>query len=195
MVLIIPKVLYYALRLRMIYFTADTHFNHDINKHFKRPFETLEQMNETLIKNWNLRVNENDEIYILGDFYVGNNISDVEMILKKLNGRKYFIKGNHDKFLENESFNKNYFEWIKEYYVLNYEKINIVLFHYPILIWDGFFENMAIHLYGHIHNMLGNKNELEKIEGILGIKTLNVGVDINSYSPISIVEILNKIQI
>ena len=177
----------------MVYFTADTHFNHDINQFFKRPYSSVDQMNESLIENWNLRVNNNDETYILGDFYVGDNVSEVENILKKLNGKKYLIKGNHDKYLEDKNFDRKYFEWIKEYYILNLENINIVLFHYPILVWDGFFENNSIHLYGHIHNMLGNKNEQERIENILGKKAMNVGVDVNNYKPISIEEIIKKL--
>ena len=176
----------------MIYFTADTHFSHDVNQYFKRPYDSVDQMNESLIKNWNLCVNNNDEIYILGDFYAGDNVFEFENILKRLNGKKYLIKGNHDKYLDSNVIN-NYFEWVKNYYVINYQNINMVLFHYPILIWDGYFEGNSIHLYGHVHNMLGNKSEQEKLENMLGKKAMNVGVDVNNYKPISIEEIIKKL--
>ena len=52
----------------MIFFTADTHFNHsNIINLYGRSFSNVGQMNETLIKNWNSCINTNDEIYILGE--------------------------------------------------------------------------------------------------------------------------------
>ena len=75
-------------------------------------------MNEKLIENWNSRVKANDEIYILGDFlYRGSGI-EANNILAKLNGRKYLIKGNHDKFIDEKLFDKNHFIWIKDYHLL-----------------------------------------------------------------------------
>ena len=51
----------------MIYFTADTHFDHaNIIRFCNRPFATVEEMNETLIANWNRKVHGNDTVYILG---------------------------------------------------------------------------------------------------------------------------------
>ena len=53
----------------MIFFTADLHLGHEnIIKQCQRPFNNVEQMDKELIKNWNSVVNENDEVYILGDF-------------------------------------------------------------------------------------------------------------------------------
>ena len=46
----------------MIYFTADTHFDHaNIIRFCNRPFATVEEMNETLITNWNRKVHANDK--------------------------------------------------------------------------------------------------------------------------------------
>ena len=53
----------------MIYFTADLHFYHEnVISHASRPFSSVEEMNEALIRNWNKIVKPTDEIYILGDF-------------------------------------------------------------------------------------------------------------------------------
>jgi calcineurin-like phosphoesterase family protein len=155
-----------------------------------RPFFDVGEMNETLIKNWNAWVHKNDEIYILGDFaYKGTGL-EAESIIKRLNGKKYLIKGNHDKFIEDKNFNKNNFEWIKDYYVLPYKKLKFVLFHYPIFEWEGYFGD-AIHLYGHVHNSGNNIQGREKFN-ILGKRALNVGVDVNDFYPISIEEILTR---
>ena len=51
----------------MIYFTSDLHFYHEnVIKHANRPFSNVEEMNQTLINNWNKKVGISDEIYILG---------------------------------------------------------------------------------------------------------------------------------
>jgi calcineurin-like phosphoesterase family protein len=149
-------------------------------------------MNKVLIQNWNTYVSDRDEIYILGDLiYKGTGIEANE-IMKNLKGKKYLIKGNHDKFLEDNSFDINAFEWIKDYYVLNYKKIKFILFHYPIFEWEGYFGN-SIHLYGHVHNSGNNYEQYKKFE-ILGNHAINVGVDVNNFYPISIEQILKRIE-
>lgn len=179
----------------MIYFTSDTHFFHsNIINLADRPFENCNEMNYCLIRNWNSYVSDNDEIYILGDFAYKGDATKVNEILRKLKGKKYLIKGNHDKYLNQEEFEKNAFEWIKDYYVLNYKKEKFVLFHYPILEWDGYFKGVA-HLYGHVHNCNKDKQQTDRLKTILGDKAYNVGVDTNNYFPISIENIIKKLNL
>lgn len=53
----------------MIWFTSDTHFGHEnVLKFTDRPWETIQQMNSSIVANINARVGMNDELYILGDF-------------------------------------------------------------------------------------------------------------------------------
>ena len=79
----------------MIYFTADTHFDHANIIHFcNRPFARVEEMNEILIANWNRKVHGNDTVYILGDMFFRT--ADPEPILRQLKGKKHLIIGNHD---------------------------------------------------------------------------------------------------
>ena len=78
------------------YFTSDTHFGHrNILEYEKeaRPFETVEEMNEQLIANWNDTVRPKDIVFHLGDFAFGAiNVP----IADRLNGYKRLVMGNHD---------------------------------------------------------------------------------------------------
>lgn len=175
----------------MIYFTSDTHFCHsNIINLTNRPFKDVKEMNTTLIRNWNSCVADNDEIYILGDLIYKGTADEANAILERLNGKKYLIRGNHDKFLDDENFNNSIFEWVKDYYVLNYKKTKFVLFHYPILEWDGFFKG-DIHLYGHVHNAGKGYDQNNRLS-VLGKHSMNVGVDVNKFFPVSIESIIRK---
>lgn len=89
-----------------VFFTSDTHFNHaNIIDFCKRPFGSVEEMNEALIANWNRVVSKDDIIFHLGDFCFGG--SEVwNSILDRLNGKIYLILGNHDI----QNFRPSYFE-------------------------------------------------------------------------------------
>jgi calcineurin-like phosphoesterase family protein len=178
----------------MLYFTADTHFNHaNIIKNNKRPFSNVEQMNNILIQNWNSCVSEDDEIYILGDFMLNNGTGkDANNILRRLNGKKYLIKGNHDEnYLKDEDFDEGNFLWIDNYHAFFHNKIKIILFHYPILEWDKYSSD-AVHLFGHVHNY-SKYPEQQKRVNIVGKRAINVGVDVNNFRPISIEKILKMV--
>ena len=56
-----------------VFFTADQHFGHkSIIEYCNRPFSDVEEMNEALIENWNKTVDNNDKIFVLGDFALGS---------------------------------------------------------------------------------------------------------------------------
>ena len=171
----------------MIFFTADLHFGHaNIIRHCNRPFNSADEMDTTLVHNWNSAVRSSDEVYILGDFTMRPAI-EAHRYLAMLNGRKYLIRGNHDRFLKGFDPYMSDFEWVKDYHVLHTEKKRIVLFHFPILEWDQFFRG-AIHLYGHVHNSQESAKRLAAQTGL----AFNVGVDVNQFMPVSINEILAK---
>lgn len=78
-----------------IYFTSDLHIYHaNVIKYCARPFTSVEQMNEMLVKNWNDTVGPDDTVYCLGDFAMA--FRPVETFTRRLNGIKYLVPGNHD---------------------------------------------------------------------------------------------------
>lgn len=174
----------------MKFFIADTHFCHKNSIEFNnRPFCSIEEMNKTLINNWNNVVKSEDEVFILGDFLVRGSGTDANEILRKLNGKKYLIKGNHDHYVDDKEFDSSLFEWIKSYYVFKEDNMKIILFHYPILEWEGYYKQ-SIHLYGHVHN-----NRSDYYRDLLGSRAFNVGVDAIGYKPISLEEIFNIVRL
>jgi calcineurin-like phosphoesterase family protein len=156
-----------------------------------RPFETLKEMNETLIKNWNSMVSDSDETYILGDFLFKGTGEQASAILQRLNGKKYLIKGNHEKYLSSGNFDVSLFEWVKDYHVLDYKDARYILFHFPILEWAHYHRKSA-HLYGHVHNNKSHIPDSSVDFRVLGRRAINVGVDMNNFFPISAEEIYIK---
>lgn len=173
----------------MQYFTADTHFFHEnIITSCNRPFTSLEDMNRTLISNWNKTVNKHDEIFILGDLFFRATIEQINSTLQKLNGKKYLICGNHDEYVLHPDFDRSAFVFVKPYHTFQYHKKKFVLSHYPILEWEAK-ESGSILLYGHVHN-----DKPDYYSKILGNNAFNVGVDMTDFRPVSIKEIFQQIK-
>lgn len=166
-----------------VFFTSDTHFYHtNIIDFCKRPFKEIEEMNETLIANWNKTVGPNDIIFHLGDFCLGDS-EKWNRILDRLNGNIYLILGNHD--LRN--FRKSYEERFKSVTMqmnIEIENQKICLNHYPFLCYDGSY-NGDWQLFGHVHTNKNNtSNDARRLE-ILFPTQYDVGVDNNNFTPIS----------
>lgn len=168
----------------MIYYTSDTHFGHKkIINYENRPFKNEEEMNQELIKKWNSKVKTDDHIYILGDVV----FKDAKKILKELNGHKHLIIGNHDGKLLKDNQIREVFDTIDIYKEIKDGDNTVILFHYPIAVWDKM-QYGAYHLYGHIHS------RMELVEGKLNDRAFNVGTDVNDYEPKTLKELikLNK---
>ena len=80
-----------------IFLIADTHFGDDIIiKLENRPFKNAKEQTDSIVGKWNSVVNEDDIVYVIGDFiHIGCDLYHMEQA-KKLNGIKYLIRGNHD---------------------------------------------------------------------------------------------------
>lgn len=161
------------------WFTADTHFGHkNIIKYTNRPFSSVAEMDETLIKNWNARVAPEDEVYHLGDFAL-NSPAQCRAIIQRLNGRIHLIRGNHEAAADACA---DAFVWVKDYHELLMDdadghrgKQPVVLLHYAMRVWNASHHG-SFHLYGHSHGTLPDDPTARSID---------VGVDVHDFAPIS----------
>jgi len=140
-------------------YIADLHFFHEnLNDSMDcRGFASAAEMNEYMIRQWNSKVRKNDEVVILGDFSVGK-AEDTKKVLDRLNGRLYFISGNHDYFLHDRSFDTSRFCWVKPYAEMHDNGRKVILSHYPIFCYNGQYRRTkkgdarTYMLYGHVHD-------------------------------------------
>lgn len=172
----------------MKWFTSDTHYYHSaIIKYCKRPFDNVEKMNEYLIKKHNERVAPGDCVYHLGDFGF-TDASHADYILRRLNGQKFLIFGNHDQILRNQKPLQNHFIWCKDYHEESIGKDKshrVVLCHYPIMSWHGIHRG-TIMAHGHCHHNL---------QYPFNGRIIDVGVDGKGYDygPISEFDIIKYV--
>lgn len=162
------------------FFTADLHFSHISILYFhperleqagltrkfleENKVEAIHLYDEWLIKLWNNTVNKRDSVYILGDLCLANK-ENTEKILNRLNGRKYLIRGNHDKScngleryfegvwdIKEVKFNNNQYKFIDPN-----ETFCLEMCHFPLLSWNRKTHG-SIHISGHVHGSLDRYN-------------------------------------
>jgi len=190
----------------MIYFSSDPHFWHaKVIEYCNRPYSTVEEMNEDMVKKWNEIVKPEDTVYCLGDFSMA--FRSVEIYSFRLNGNRFLVPGNHD-FLHSyhkRSKNKeNQEKWIQKYkdymwnvlpeqFVLDIPGVGTFnLCHHP---YAGPYELESGHdkyekwrpkddgrilLCGHVHNSWKHKFSPN------GTLMINVGVDVWDFAPVSL---------
>lgn len=162
------------------FFTSDTHIGHsNIIKYCKRPFSHCEEMDETIIDNWNKTVHKDDVVYHLGDVAFVRDEYKLLSILNRLNGTIHLVLGNHDKCIQGSVVGRfasvsNF----KEIYVQDSSNIkgrqHIVLCHYALRVWNKSHHG-SWHLYGHSHGSL---------PPLAGSLSLDVGSDCWNYTPV-----------
>jgi calcineurin-like phosphoesterase family protein len=170
----------------MIYFTADTHFGHaNIIKYCHRPFKTADEMDETMIENWNKSVKDSDIVYLIGDMCFGR--EHYFKIKARLKGKIFLIEGDHDKDLRGDP---TAFNLIGKVSLLNMNKHNglpdkmcITLCHWSMRVWAKSHYN-SWHLFGHSHGGLQPVG-----------KSWDVGVDNNNFTPLSLDQIIEIMKI
>lgn len=179
-----------------VFFTADTHFHHiGILGHTNRPFADVEEMNATLIANWNAKVSDGDLVFHLGDFLLyKNKLKDYEDLLVQLNGRIILIRGNHD--WDNAPNQKVWglFHECYDYLDLSVKESEegkytrrVTLSHYPLLTWRGRWTG-GFSFHGHSHHATPlNPLYCQSCgaEATPVCRRADVGVDCWGYAPVS----------
>jgi len=168
------------------WFISDTHFGHfNIIRYTSRPFKSLEQMDNTLIRKWNSRVKPEDIIFVIGDFCFKNSSGkkgegikvSASYWEKRLNGKIIHIQGNHDK--------NNSTKTIIQKLVISYGGKRINLVHRP----EFADKNYDINFTGHVHN----KWEIKRMRIEEGFTDcINVGVDVWDFMPVTFEEIYKR---
>ena len=175
------------------FFTSDQHLSHrNVIKYVNRPFKDAEEMNEAIISNWNSVVGPDDIVFNLGDVAFEKDEAKLGWMLRRLNGEKHLIWGNHDRGLK-QGWQK-YFKSVADMRVVhvppesnnNYSGHRgggqrIVLCHYAMRVWDQSHYG-TWQLYGHSHGSLPDDK---------GMLSCDVGVDNWNFTPVSM-EQLNQ---
>lgn len=156
----------------MDFFTSDTHFGHaNIIKYCNRPFKSVEEMDETLISNWNSVATKRDTVFHLGDFCMRN----FEIYKQRLNGNVWLIQGNHDQQMLRWAKQNGY--TIPQRLTIKRNGISITLSHFAMRVWPKSHFNHW-HLFGHSHGCLEPQG-----------KSFDVGVDSWGYRPVSLEQV------
>ena len=148
--------------MKDIWLISDTHFGHaNILKFVESEtgklvrghlFDTVEEMNETMVENWNKVVKPGDIVYHLGDVFFGSKV-DFLKLWGRLNGTKRLILGNHDdaKFFAKHELVSKILMWRE------FHEHGLLLTHVPIHesglyryrhAKDG---ELLLNVHGHIH--------------------------------------------
>jgi predicted phosphohydrolase len=111
-----------------LYAIGDLHFATSVDKPMDIFGDKWTDHETKIINDWNLNVNQEDTVLVLGDTSWGINLQEAKSdldIIHKLPGEKIFIKGNHDywwttvtglnKLYDNMSFLQTNFYEYKEY--------------------------------------------------------------------------------
>lgn len=138
---------------------SDTHFNHEGILTFKdylnkpcRTFDSVDQMNECMLDNWNDTVGPKDTVIHCGDVLFGHNKMDWLLTnFNKLPGKKRLVLGNHD----NVKFLTHFFKDIQLW--IDMSDKGFIFTHTPLhpstlAETHRFGDKKVLNVHGHIHS-------------------------------------------
>ena len=131
-----------------VFLVSDTHFGHAGVCRFTRadgctplrPWDNAEEMDEAMVQAWNERVRPNDKVYHLGDVVINRKSL---AIMRRLNGDKVLIRGNHDIFKDTDY--REHFRELRAYHVMN----GLILSHIPV--HEASLGRFGCSIHGHLH--------------------------------------------
>lgn len=130
-----------------VFLVSDTHFGHAGVCRFLRedgtklrPWDDPDEMDEEMVKRWNETVRPNDKVYHLGDVVINRKALN---IMRRLNGDKVLIRGNHDIFKDEDY--RQHFRELRAYHVMN----GMILSHIPI--HPESLSRFGVNIHGHLH--------------------------------------------
>ena len=182
----------FSLSEDKLFFTSDPHYGHEnILKYCHRPFSSIEEHDEELIRLWNETVPEDGIVFILGDIGFCSE-TYLKTILNRLNGKIYWIIGNHDWRRITPGI-MNRFECITQQMVITVDNKLIYLNHFPFLCYPNSDRHPVYQFFGHVHSgPLSTSSDISRLVH-LNKRQYDVGVDNNEYKPISFQDIMKKI--
>ncbi|MCY9589187.1 phosphoesterase [Paenibacillus chitinolyticus] len=161
------------------FFISDHHFGHKLIIDFEsRPFADADEMTDVMIQKWNAAVGSEDKVFHLGDFSFLNQERTQE-IVRKLNGYKFLVLGNHDRGRSRSWWLDAGFDEVSEYPVLY--KDFFLLSHEPVYMNKHM---PYVNVHGHIH---GQKYE--------GKNYFNVCVEHWDYIPLTFEQIRDAVVV
>lgn len=176
----------------MRWFSSDHHFFHKkVIELCNRPFSSLEEMHEEMIKRWNDRVKPTDEVHYAGDFAFGGTTVG-KSITSRLNGKLIGYWGNHDKKAK-ELLNRGFHD-VKNDGLLHLGRKLVRISHYPYapkrVDEDTRFLDRRVPDDGHTWLLHGHVHHHYKLRG----RMINVGVDVWNFAPVSEDDIIMLIE-
>lgn len=165
----------------MIYFTSDPHLGHRFVLRNRPQFSTVDEMDDTIISNFNETLTNRDTLYFLGDAAFRLPPEEASKLLRQIHCKKILIRGNHD-----DEYEPGVFEDVFDYYEFKYCHRKFILFHYPITAWKQM-RHGSIQLHGHLHS----RPDYNERNHAIGRLQYDVGVDANGFKPVSIEQILD----
>lgn len=157
------------------YVLSDTHFGHEnIIEYCDRPFDSVTEMNQALVQNWNETVTADDEVVFLGDLTIAGTAEAFLQWIDRLNGEIVFVVGDHD----HEVMRTLDAVTICEHFHVEHDGHSFYCIHDPEDAprnWQQWL------LHGHHHNNWPDKYPFINPQGGL----INVSVELINYEPLS----------
>lgn len=162
------------------YITADTHFGHKaIIRYSARPFQSVDEMDDAMVRAWNSKVPSGAVVYHLGDLSFHSSGHTIGLI-RRLNGTIRLVRGNHDRVKPEVAV---HLDWVRDLYEPKLpDGRRLVMCHYPMLSWRGSHRG-NVHVHGHCHGSLM----------VHSTSRVDVGVDTTEdYAPLSYDELMAR---